>query len=95
MKNTIITFISLFLLSACQTEEGKKAEMAVIKAQKELDSLKSVNALKKKYYDCTIDLMLAGSSDDEACEKCKAIYYEGYYYDSLTSVDIKLDSMSK
>lgn len=88
MEKLIIAMsvLAIISLGSCQTEAGKKATEERIKAEKKLDSIKKVNKKLLPYLDCTMKLMLAGASDEEACEKCKEIHPKGFYYDSINSL---------
>ena len=85
MKKVIITSLTIFTLTSCQTEAGRKATEERIKAERVNDSIKKVNKELMPYLDCTIKLMSAGASKEEACQKCKEIHPKGYYYDSINS----------
>lgn len=81
-----ISVLAIIALGSCQSEAGKKAEMERIKAERAYDSIKKVGDAKIKYYSCQEELMLVGASKDTAECKCKELYYEGFYYDSIDVV---------
>lgn len=81
-----VSVLAIIALGSCQSEAGKKAEMERIKAERAYDSIKVVGQAKIKFYECQEKLLIAGADADTAKCKCKELYYEGFYYDSIDVV---------
>lgn len=83
LSNLVIGMIAIATLGSCQSEAGKKAEMERIKAERAYDSIKVVGKAKIDFFECQEKLLILGADSDSAKCKCREIYPEGFYYDSI------------
>lgn len=91
MKTTIkISLLAIGLITSCQTDNSEeKLREDIRKREIEIDSIHNVNEYVKQYRDGIISLMKSGASKEEAYEKCKSIFPEGYRYDSISNANNK------
>jgi uncharacterized lipoprotein YehR (DUF1307 family) len=86
MKTIKISLLAVVLITACQTDNSEeKLREDIRKREIQIDSIHNVNELVKQYQDGIISLMKAGATKEEAYEKSKAIFPEGYRYDSISN----------
>ena len=80
MKKVLI-IISALAISSCQSEAGKKADMEVAKAEKELKRA----TYYRKCVERKSELVNAGMSEEDAAKKTDEIDPECHCLDSLKS----------